>query len=1277
MEPQLHRAPVAVAPILPSINALASFGLTLDRVRFIVVRSSAPPDTLVDTTANIPPDSAALDLDLHVALIASAETLQVTIVALSGSVPLFQGTAPVEVRSGGTPSAPTDIPVLTYVGPGAGVDSLAVSPTSPFIYFNDSLRFQVQAFQGGVPVTQFYVSWSTSDSALARVNAAGVLRAPTARTSVRVIARTPGGVSASVADSTTVTFLPVPSQLLIIAGGGQTAGAGQPLATQLEVEVRAADNLPVPGVDVRFRSLSGGAPADTIVTSDAQGRARVTGVLGSNVGVQTFQASLPAFPGVSFASFSATATGVVISPATSVLTVSSGSVISGTTAKLRLQTKDGAGNDVTTGGASVVFSRSGGGSTGTISAAADSGNGVYTAVFTGLLAGTATTIGATINGSPVTSPLPTIAVSPGAISPAGSVITISNDTVASGASVTLKLRGKDAAGNNVATGGDAVAFGFSGGASTGTVGATADSGNGVYTATFDGLLAGSATVITATINGGAVTTPRPSLTVIPGPPAQLAFLSTPPFATTGAVITPPVQVGARDLAGNATPSFTGNVTVAIGTNPSGGLLAGTLTQAAVAGVATFSDLAIDQPGVGYTLSATASGLSAGSTATFDLLAPGGSIYWIATGGGNWSNPANWSGGAVPGPTETAVITASGTYTVTLDVGDTIAGLQVGGSSGLQTLSASSKTLRVSGTTQVNGNGEIHLRNSTLDGGVFSSAGTLTIDGSSVINQSIVTTSASLIRIQGNNQTGHSYLTVASGFTNNGHVTLTDTVSSYGATLQLNAGTLTNGASGTIDVLPGASGTKNISAAIDNQGTFNVSFPLALNPASAAHSNSGTINITGSGTSLAVTQSGTSPSFTTTGTINIAAGDTLKVSGGVFAYGAGAIGGGGIVSLASLTASIAPVWNTGTTPLLLSSTTINGAGSITNAAGATLDLGNSVVNIPVTNQGRLLATGSSGRLSAPFTSVTGSTLEVRGNNIYGHATLVMDQSWTNNATLVLTDTVSTYGSTLTMNTATLTNAPGATITSVPGFGGSRDLNVELNNQGTINVTQTLSINRSSATHVNGGTIALSGAKLLVIQGGTTPSWTTTGGVSMAPGDSFKVSGGSFGYSGGSISGGVLSLSSVTATSTQPFTTATALLDLQNSSWNGTGTLTNAPSTLLVIGNSTIATPFVNQGTFVARGSSSRLSGSVTVASGSLMRIQGNNIYGAANLNVTSSFTNNATLELTDTVSTYGATLSMPVGATLTNAAAGTIAVVPGANGQRTLTTQLDNQGTLTI
>ncbi len=58
----------------------------------------------------------------------------------------------------------------------------------------------------------------------------------------------------------------------------------------------------------------------------------------------------------------------------------------------------------------------GGTSTGTIGPAVDHGDGTYTAPFTGVLAGTPLTVGATIDGSPVTSqPLPTIAVLAGAV----------------------------------------------------------------------------------------------------------------------------------------------------------------------------------------------------------------------------------------------------------------------------------------------------------------------------------------------------------------------------------------------------------------------------------------------------------------------------------------------------------------------------------------------------------------------------------------------------------------------------------------------------------------------------------------------------------------------------------------------------------------------------------------------------------------------------------------------------------------------------------------------
>ena len=567
MGPRVRYARVAVAPILPSDANVASFGLVIDRVRLVVVRPAA--DTLADTTVVLPPDSAELDLNLRVPLFSAAETLQVSIIALSGSIPLFAGSAPVEVRTGGGPVTPTTIPVLTYVGPGAGVDSIAVTPSAPFIYLSDSLRFQVEAFQAGVPVPQVYVAWRTSDSTLARISSDGTLRAPASRASVRVIARTPGG---GAADSTTVTFVPLPTQLVTVAGAGQSGTVGQPLATQLEVEVRAADNLPVGGVAVRFRSLSGGTPADTIVTSDASGRARVTGVLGTTLGPQTFEANLPAFAGVPVVTFGATANAGPISAATSVIAVSTGTIGSGAGVTVTLRGKDAAGNTVTVGGATVVFTASGGTSTGTIGATTDNGDGTYTATFTGVFAGTATTIGATVNGVPVTTAQPTISVTPGAISANTSVVTVSTGTVASGATTAMTLQAKDAAGNNLTTGGATVVFTLSGGTSTGTIGATTDNGNGTYSATFTGVLAGTGTTVSATVNDTALGTPLPTITVTPGAISAATSVVTVSSGTVVSGGAATLTLQGKDAAGNALA--TGGATVVF--SSSGGTSTGTI-----------------------------------------------------------------------------------------------------------------------------------------------------------------------------------------------------------------------------------------------------------------------------------------------------------------------------------------------------------------------------------------------------------------------------------------------------------------------------------------------------------------------------------------------------------------------------------------------------------------------------------------------------------------------------------------------------------------------------
>ena len=105
-----------------------------------------------------------------------------------------------------------------------------------------------------------------------------------------------------------------------------------------------------------------------------------------------------------------------------------------------------------------------------------------------------------------------------------------------------------------------------------------------------------------------------------GTPASLEFTVQPNDGTAGSALTPPVQATARDGFGNTASGFTGMTTVAIGANPGGGTLGGTTSRAASGGVATYGDLAISQGGNGYTLTASASGLSPATSAPFNVTA---------------------------------------------------------------------------------------------------------------------------------------------------------------------------------------------------------------------------------------------------------------------------------------------------------------------------------------------------------------------------------------------------------------------------------------------------------------------------------------------------------------------------------------------------------------------------------------------------------------------------------------------------------------------------------
>lgn len=60
------------------------------------------------------------------------------------------------------------------------------------------------------------------------------------------------------------------------------------------------------------------------------------------------------------------------------------------------------------------------------------------------------------------------------------------------------------------------------------------------------------------------------------------------------------------------------------------------------------------------------------------------LVWTNAANGDWGVAANWQPNAIPGASDTAWITNSGTYTVSLSANTTVANLTLGGVSGVQT-----------------------------------------------------------------------------------------------------------------------------------------------------------------------------------------------------------------------------------------------------------------------------------------------------------------------------------------------------------------------------------------------------------------------------------------------------------------------------------------------------------------------------------------------------------------------------------------------------------------
>ncbi|MEO8636640.1 MAG: hypothetical protein ABI587_15290 [Gemmatimonadales bacterium] len=287
---------LSIAPIWPDASRLG--GLVLDNIRLTVVRP--PADTIARVARTFAPATTQLQLTVPVLLQGASENLQVTLELFAGTTLLFSGTQTIGVGVGGGGS-PIQLPV-TFTGPGTQVASLTLQPRDTTISAGAQLAFAVTAQDSQqAPVTLFYTTWTSSGSAVT-IDGAGVATAGAGRGTVTITAVTPSGAR----DSTTLTVAPPGTQLVKISGDNQSASVLSPLPLPLVVEVRAADNLPVPGATVTFAVLSGGGTVDSATaTTDAAGQATTGATLGATVGAQSFSATAA---GTNTVTFSATGT---------------------------------------------------------------------------------------------------------------------------------------------------------------------------------------------------------------------------------------------------------------------------------------------------------------------------------------------------------------------------------------------------------------------------------------------------------------------------------------------------------------------------------------------------------------------------------------------------------------------------------------------------------------------------------------------------------------------------------------------------------------------------------------------------------------------------------------------------------------------------------------------------------------------------------------------------------------------------------------------------------
>jgi hypothetical protein len=386
------------------------------------------------------------------------------------------------------------------------------------------------------------------------------------------------------------------------------------------------------------------------------------------------------------------------------------------------------------------------------------------------------------------------------------------------------------------------------------------------------------------------------------------------------------------------------------------------------------------------------------------------------------------------------------------------------------------------------------------------------------------------------------LTAASGITNDGSIFVT-AANTGGVEFDISSGTLTNSNTGLLHFQSGGSGFRRFSANLVNNGAVIVGETISFLKGDGTFTNNNQFTIASVKT------------LTVNGTFEQAAG-TLDIlgnftqSGGTFQY----LGG-----------------------------TINGAPSIHNGA---LHIGAAAANAASFTVENTALTLENGTLAAgkPVTVTSGNLTSATG--------------FTNEGTLTVTGRSGSSGSGITVTTGALTN--NLLLQFLPNFPGTRTLNGNLINNGTVNISSGTTFNSPSGTYVNSGQFSIGSTRTLTITSGGT--FEQAGGNLNIVGLLSLQSGTTFKYTGGTIAGNIVinnaALNIDGATSAASFTLAGASTLSVGASGIATGQVVRLLNEFSTTLTATAPTGFSNAGEINLTGTNNGIT-RLSIASGALV------------------------------------------------------------------------------